>query len=253
MTKQEALFEYCLRLGDTALILGQRISEWCGHAPILEEDIAMSNIALDHIGQARIILSYAGVVEGKGRSEDDLAYHRDAKYFRNLLLVEQTNGDFAKTITRQYLVSVFNFHLYSLLAKSTDENIAAYASKSLKEVAYHVRHSSDWVLRLGDGTTESKTRMQDAIDDLWYYVDDMFDTDEVDEMLLKEGIAADIKTVKSLWEKTVSDTFKQAGLNLPQTNNSLRMGSRKGNHTEQLGYILAEMQFLPRAYPDATW
>src|SRR5688572_25334175 len=136
MTKQEALFEYCLRLGDTALILGQRISEWCGHAPILEEDIAMSNIALDHIGQARIILTYAGKVEGKGRTEDDLAYHRDAKFFRNFLIVEQQNGDFAKTITRQFFVSVFNFHLYTLLSKSKDESIAAYAAKSLKEVAY---------------------------------------------------------------------------------------------------------------------
>jgi len=253
MNKQEVLFEYCLRMGDTALIMGQRISEWCGHAPILEEDIAMSNIALDHIGQARIILTYAGQVEGKGRTEDDLAYHRDARQYRNLLLAELPNGDFAMTIARQYLVSVYNFHLYSLLSKSKDVSIAAFAAKSLKEVAYHVRHSSDWVLRLGDGTAESKLRMQTAIDDLWYYVDDMFDADEVDEMLLKDGIAADIKTVKSLWEKMVGDTFKQAGLNIPQTNNSLRMGSRKGNHTEHLGYILAEMQFLPRAYPDAAW
>jgi len=253
MTKQEALFEYCLRLGDTALILGQRISEWCGHAPMLEEDIAMSNIALDQIGQARIILTYAGQVEGKGRSEDELAYHRDAKFYRNILLAEQPNGDFAKTITRQYFVSVFNFHLYTQLAKSKDETIAAFAAKSVKEVAYHVRHSHDWVQRLGGGTEESKSRMQDAIDDLWFFVDDMFDGDEVDDLLLQEGIGADIKAIKSLWENMVIESIKKAGLNVPQMNNSLRLGSRKGKHTEHLGYILAEMQFLPRAYPDATW
>ncbi len=253
MTNQEALFEYCLRLGDTSLILGQRVSEWCGHAPILEEDIAMSNISLDLIGQARIILTYAGQVEDKGRTEDDLAYLRDARQFRNLLLVEQPNGDFAMTTARHFLVSVYNFHLYNLLSKSSDETIAAFAAKSLKEVAYHVRHSSDWVIRLGDGTTESSKRMQDAINDLWYFTDDMFQADAVDAFLLETGIAADMKEVKKSWDQTVSDTFKKARLSMPVTNNALRMGSRDGNHTEYLGYILAEMQFLPRAYPDAKW
>jgi len=253
MTKQEALFEYCLRLGDTALILGQRISEWCGHAPMLEEDIAMSNIALDHIGQARIILSYACEVESKGRKEDDLAYHRDARQYRNLLLAEQPNGDFGMTICRQYFISVYNFHLYTQLSKSSDASLAAYAAKSLKEVAYHVRHSHDWVLRLGDGTAESKARMQNAVDDLWFYVDDIFEADEVDDILLKDNIAADMKEIKSQWEKTVAATLAQAGLKMPEIKSQMRMGSRKGNHTEHLGYILAEMQFLPRAYPDAAW
>ncbi len=253
MTKQEALFEYCLRLGDTSLILGQRVSEWCGHAPILEEDIAMSNISLDLIGQARIILTYAGEVEGKGRTEDDLAYLRDARQFRNLLLVEQPNGDFAMTMARHFLVSVYNFHLYNLLSKSSDATISAFAAKSLKEIAYHVRHSSDWVIRLGDGTAESRTKMQTALNDLWYYTDDMFQADEVDALLFKEGIAAEMNDVRKLWHQTVSDTVKKSGLELPVANNALRMGSRDGNHTEYLGYILAEMQFLPRAYPDAKW
>ena len=253
LTQQEILFEYCLRLGDTSLILGQRISEWCGHAPILEEDIAMSNIALDLIGQSRIILTYAGAVEGKGRTEDDLAYHRDARQFRNLLIAEQPNGDFAVTMARQFLVSLYNFQLYSQLSKSKDATIAAFAAKSLKEVAYHVRHSSDWIVRLGDGTEESKRRMQEAMDDLWYYVDDMFQADEIDSSLLKEGIGADMLLVRKDWEHHVKVTLAKAKLIMPVANNSLRMGSRDGNHTEHLGYILAEMQFLPRAYPDAKW
>lgn len=253
MTKQEALFEYCLRLGDTSLILGQRVSEWCGHAPVLEEDIAMSNISLDLIGQARIILTYAGEVEGKGRTEDDLAYLRDERQFRNLLLVEQPNGDFAMTMARHFLVSVYNFHLYNLLSKSSDATISAFAAKSLKEIAYHVRHSSDWVIRLGDGTAESRTKMQNALNDLWYYTDDMFQADDIDALLLEAAIAADMNQVKKFWLQTVSETLKKAGLELPVANNALRMGSRDGNHTEYLGYILAEMQFLPRAYPDAKW
>lgn len=253
MTQQEALFDYCLRLGDTSLILGQRLGEWCGHAPILEEDIALSNIALDLIGQARIIYQYAAQVEGKGQNEDKLAYHRDARQYKNLLMAEQPNGDYAMTIARQFFLSVYNFHLYSALAKSKDADIAAFAAKSVKEVAYHVRHSSDWMLRLGDGTVESHKRIQDAVNDLWYFVDDMFDADEVDAVLLKAGIAADMKLVKAQWETTISDILKKATLTIPEVNNFMRLGSRQGNHTEHLGYILAELQFLPRAYPDATW
>ncbi len=249
----DALFEYCLRIGDTSLILGQRLSEWCGHAPILEEDIALSNISLDLIGQSRIILTHAGNIEGKGRTEDDLAYLRDARQFRNLLLVEQPNTDFAVTIARQYFVSSYNFQLYEALALSGDATLAAFASKSVKEVAYHVRHSADWVLRLGDGTEVSHTKMQDAINDLWYYVDDMFQADDVDAILLENNFGANITSVKKLWEEMVHETLTKASLTIPVANNSLRMGSRSGNHTEHLGYILAEMQFLPRAYPDAKW
>jgi len=250
---EEALFEYCLRLGDTSLIMGQRLSEWCGHAPYLEEDIAISNFALDYIGQARIILSYAGKVEDKGRNEDSLAYLRDALQFRNLLMAEQPNGDFGTTVMKQYLIGVYNFHLYSLLQKSKDSEIAAFAAKSLKEVAYHVRHSGDWVSRLGDGTDESKKRIQDAIEDLWYFVDDMFQIDDVETMLLSNGVAADLNEVKKLWTATVTDKFKTVSLTIPEVNNAMRLDSRKGNHTEHLGYILAEMQVLPRSYPDAKW
>ncbi|HMT29980.1 MAG TPA: phenylacetate-CoA oxygenase subunit PaaC, partial [Bacteroidia bacterium] len=192
-------------------------------------------------------------VEGKYRVEDILAYHRDSNQFRNLLMAEQPNGDFAKSMLKQYLVGVYNFHLYSLLQKSKDAEIAAFASKSLKEVAYHVRHSGDWLLRLGDGTTESHQKLQDAVEDLWYFVDDMFEVDEVEETLLKSGIAADLTEVKKLWNATITEKFKESKLVIPAVNNFMRMGSRQGNHTEHLGYILAEMQFLPRAYPDARW
>ena len=168
-------------------------------------------------------------------------------------MAEQPNGDFAKTIVRQFLLSVYNYYLYSALSESKDKSIAAFAAKSLKEVAYHLRHSSDWVIRLGDGTEESHNRTQNAVDELWYFVDDMFDADEVDEILAREKIVPEQTEIKKLWETKVQDTFKQAGLITPEVNNALRLGSRHGNHTEHLGYILAEMQFLPRAYPDAKW
>lgn len=253
MTGKDALVEYCLRLGDTALILGQRLSEWCGHGPILEEDIALTNMALDQIGQSRVLLAYAGHVEGKGRSEDDLAYHRDERQFRNLLIVEQANGDFAMTIARQFLVSTYLFHLYSGLKNSKDQTLAAFGAKSLKEVAYHVRHSCDWMLRLGDGTDESNRRLQDAVNDLWYFTDDMFASDEVDAWLVREGIAPDPAAIRPLWEHPVSATFEGAKIAKPAVNGTMRTGSRDGHHTEHLGFILAEMQFLPRAYPDAQW
>ncbi len=253
MSSEMALFEYCLRLGDTSLIMGQRLSEWCGHAPYLEEDIAISNFALDYIGQARIILSYAAQVEGKGRNEDSLAYLRDAREFRNLLMAEHPNGDFGTTVMKQYLIGVYNFHLYSLLQKSKDANIAAFAAKSLKEVAYHVRHSGDWVSRLGDGTEESKSRIQESVNDLWFFVDDFFQMDDVEMLLLSKGIAADLNEVKKLWTATVTDKFAKASLIIPEVNSVMRLDSRKGNHTEYLGYILAEMQVLPRSYPDAKW
>lgn len=252
-TGKDALVEYCLRLGDTALILGQRLTEWCGHGPILEEDIALANMALDQIGQSRILLSYAGEVEGRNRNEDDLAYRRDERQYRNLLLVEQPNGDFAMTIARQFLVSAYLFHLYTGLRNSKDQTLAAFGAKSLKEVAYHLRHSSDWMLRLGDGTDESNRRLQDAVNDLWYFTDDLFAADEVDAWLVREGIAPDLGGIRSLWEQTISATFAAAKIAQPAVNGTMRTGSRDGNHTEQLGYILAEMQFLPRAYPDAKW
>lgn len=252
MDKNKMLFEYCLRIGDSSLILGHRLSEWCGHGPILEEDIAMTNIALDLIGQSRIIYSYAAELEGKGRTEDDLAFLRDAMDFRNALITEQPNGDFGKTMMRQFFYSTFCYHLYQQLKSSKDSNIAAFAEKSLKEVTYHVRHSADWVVRLGDGTEESHERVQNAADDLWMFTGDMFEADEIDNVLLKEGIAADLTKVKAEWDKMVAEIFKKATLKVPE-NSFMLGGSRAGNHGEHLGYLLAEMQFLPRTYPGANW
>jgi len=253
MNLQNALFDYCLRIGDTSLILGQRLAEWCGHAPILEEDIALSNLSLDLIGQSRIMLTYAGQVVGEGKTEDDLAYFRDARQYRNLLLSELPNGDFAKTITRLYLISAYNYYVYSHLETSTDSTISAFAGKSVKEVAYHLRHSRDWVLRLGDGTEESHERIQNAVNELWDYVDDMFRADKIDNLLHENKIAPDLTEIRQKWDAEVNDTFSKAKLTIPQVNSFMRTGSREGNHTEHLGYILAEMQFLPRAYPDASW
>lgn len=247
------LFQYALRIGDTSLILSHRLSEWCGHGPMLEEDIALSNMALDLIGQARIILSYAAKVENLGRDEDALAYHRDCREFRNLLIAEQPNVDFAVTMVRQYFISIYHLHLFTELKKSTDPDIAAFADKSLKEVIYHARHSYDWIKRLGGGTEESHQKVQDAVNDLWYFTTDIFEADEVDEELLKLGIAADMNIVKDNWNKSVDELLIKSTLSKPTVNNASRMGSRNGNHTEHLGYILAEMQFLPRAYPDAKW
>lgn len=252
MNKQEALFKYTLRLGDNALILGHRLSEWCSKAPILEEDLALSNLALDLIGRAQAILAYAAQVEGKGRTDDDLAYKRPERQFLNNLLLEQPNGDFAHTIARQLFNSVFELYFFEELVKSKDETLAAIAAKALKEVKYHLRHASEWAYRLGDGTEESKQRMQKAVNSLWTYTGELFEMNDVDATLLKEGISVDLNTVKIKWKKMISDVLKEATLTVPE-DAYMQTGSRSGVHSEHLGYILAEMQYLPRAYPDAKW
>lgn len=252
METQKALFEYCLNLGDSSLVLGHRLSEWCGHGPILEEDIALINISLDLIGQATNILSYAGEVEGKGRSHDDLAYKRDAKQYRNLLICEQPNGHYGTTIARQFLFDTYHYYLLQQLINSDDPTIKAYAEKTLKEVTYHLKHSTDWMLRLGDGTEESHQKVQEALDQMWKFTGELFQPSEADIAMLKEGIGADLSLVKQQWEKSVKATLEEATLKMPE-NNWAQIGGKEGKHTEQLGYILAEMQFLPRAYPDATW
>lgn len=249
---KQALFEYCLWLGDNNLILGHRLSEWCGHGPILEEDIALINIALDLIGQSRTLLTFAGELENKGRSEDDLAYLRDCREFKNALLLEQPNGDFAKTITRQFFFDAFHYHLYKELAKSKNENLSAIAEKGLKEITYHLRHSSEWVKRLGDGTEESHNKMQNAIDELWMYTDDLFEISETEESLVKANIIPSVETIRPYWTEQVNSIIKEATLKIPE-NTFMLNGSKKGNHTEHLGYLLAEMQFLQRAYPGASW
>lgn len=252
MNKQDALFKYLLRLGDTSLILAQRNGEWCGHGPFLEEDLALTNIALDLIGQSNSLLNYAAQVESKGKTEDDLAYHRSEREYYNTLISEQPNGDYANTILRQFLCDAFDFYLYSGLVKSKDTTLAAIAAKSIKEITYHLRHTSSWVERLGDGTEESHNRMQDALNELWRFTGEMFEMNEVDAVLIKEGIAVDLSSVKNEWESKVKEVLERATLNIP-ANAFMQRGSRDAKHTEHLGYILAEMQFLPRAFPDAKW
>jgi len=252
MTKQEALFNYTLRLGDNALILGHRLSEWSSKGPLLEEDIAMTNMALDLIGRADALLRYAAQVEGKGKTEDDLAYKRGERQFLCNLIMQLPNGDFGFTIARQLIVSAFDLCLYEELAKSKDETIAGIAAKAIKEVKYHLKFSTDWTLRLGDGTEESHNRIQKSFDDIWMFTGELFETNEVDAVMIKEGIAPDYNNLKARWKKIITEVLLEATLKVP-ADAYMQTGSRKGVHTEYLGYILAEMQYLPRAYPDAKW
>lgn len=245
-------FEYLQRLGDTTLVLGQRLSEWCGRGPALEEDIALTNVALDLIGQTRLWLGYAAEVEGAGRSADQLAYLRDAHQFRNLLLVEQPNGSYADTLARQFLFDTWHYFLLERLQHSTDARMAEIAAKSLKEVTYHVRRSADLVVRLGDGTEESHRRMQDAIDDLWMFTGELFESDPADAALVAQGVAVDPATLGEPWHRHVTEVLEEATLRVPADGWSQTDG-RQGRHTEHLGYLLAEMQFVQRAYPCAQW
>lgn len=246
------LSEYLLRLGDDRLVLGHRVSEWCGHGPILEEDIAMSNIALDLIGHAQSILALAGEVEGQGRNEDALAYFRDGTAFRNALLVEQPNGDFAMTMVRQFLFDAYSVLLWDQLSKCAHEQLAGIAAKSLKEDKYHLRHSSEWVVRLGDGTDESHARTQAALDALWKYTGELFERDGVDDAVAAQGVVVDSAAMQSLWDSMVDDVLARATLARP-TATGTRSGGRKGRHTESLGHMLATMQSVARAHPGASW
>jgi ring-1,2-phenylacetyl-CoA epoxidase subunit PaaC len=252
MTQEEALFSYLLRLGDNALILSYRLGEWSSNAPYLEEDLALTNIALDLTGRADALLRYAGEVEGKGRSEDDLAFKRGERQFYNTLIVEQPNGDFAATIVRQLLYSTFDLLLYEALTKSSDATIAGVAEKAIKETKYHIRHATQWMYRLGDGTQESHNRTQTSLDEIWMYTGELFEMDEVDEILTKDGIAIDLQALKSDWNERVGGAIVTSTLTRP-TDGYMQTGSRNGVHSEHLGFILSEMQYLPRAYPDAKW
>jgi ring-1,2-phenylacetyl-CoA epoxidase subunit PaaC len=270
----QSLIDYTIHLADNALILGHRNSEWTGHGPILEQDIALSNIALDLIGQARNFYQYAArqINEGmgtgtgggmqagggtgtRGRSEvteDTLAYHRDAWDYRNSLLVEQTNGDWGKTILRLFFFSTYQFYLYQRLQQSRDRELAAIAEKSYKEVTYHLRWSSEWVIRLGDGTEESHKRMKDALEQLWKFTGELFVPADYENLLAEKGIAVDLRALRSQWEERVEAVFEQAQLTRPVSGWE-QTGGKQGRHTEQLGYLLAEMQFLQRAYPGCEW
>lgn len=252
MTTQEAIFNYTQRLGDNALILGHRLAEWSSKGPLLEEDIAMTNLALDLIGRAEAMLHYAAVVEGKGRTEDDLAYKRGERQFLCNLIVQLPNGDFSYTIARHLLTSAFDLCLYEELLKSSDATIAGIAAKAVKEIKYHLKFATDWTLRLGDGTEESHTRMQKSLNDIWMYTGELFETNEVDATLVKAGITGDLNSLRPKWRNMIDAVLKEATLEVP-ADGYMQTGSRKGVHTEYLGYILAEMQYLPRAYPDAKW
>ncbi len=247
-----AHFETVLRLGDNALILGQRLSEWCGHSPFLEEDIAIANTALDHIGRARMLLSHAGEIEGRGRSEDDLAYLRDEREFRNFLMVELPVGDFAFTLVRQFLLDVYHRELFAMLKGSADETLAAIASKAVKECAYHVRRSSEWVLRLGDGTSESHDRAQSALAELWGYSHELFAGDAVDRAMADAKVVPDLVDVYEPWRREVEATLTEATLQIPH-DDWQATGGREGVHTEHMGHLLAELQVLQRTYPELEW
>src|SRR3954452_25159369 len=243
---------YVLRRADDALILGHRLSEWCGHAPMMEEDMALANMGLDRLGQAREFYSYAATVEGADNDEDKFAYLRDVRQYRSLLLLEQPNGDFARTMVRQFFYSSFADLYWRGMIKSADATLAAIAAKSEKESAYHLRHSSEWMVRLGDGTDESHRRAQTALDDLWAFTGEMFAVDDSERSLIEGGIAIDPAGLRAKWLDTVSSVLGEATLTLPD-NDWMQQGGRSGRHSEHLGHLLSELQSIPRSFPGATW
>jgi len=250
--ERPALFRHVLRLGDMSLVLGQRLGEWVGHAPALEEDLGLANIALDLIGQARLLLSYAGEIEGHGRGEDDLAYLREQGEFLNAVLAEQPNGDFGQTVVRQVLIDAFQLELYERMSTSTDERLAAIAQKSAKETRYHLRFSGSWLIRLGDGTEESRSRAQSALERLWPYTAELFAEDDLDRAMADCGVAPRLAAVRAAWDVRLDEVLAQATLERPVERPHSWHGKR-GQHSEHLGYILAEMQHLQRTYPGARW
>jgi ring-1,2-phenylacetyl-CoA epoxidase subunit PaaC len=243
---------YTLRRADDALILGHRLSEWCGHAPMLEEDMALANMGLDLLGQARELYSYAAKIEGKGNDEDKFAYLRDVRQYRNLLLVERPNGDFACTITRQFFYAAFADLYWRAMMTSRDTTLAAIAAKSEKESAYHLRHCSEWMVRLGDGTDESHRRSQSAVDDLWAFTGEMFAVDDSERGLIGAGIAIDPAGLLPQWLDTVSGVLAEATLTPPKSG-WMQEGGRSGRHSEHLGHLLSELQSMQRSFPGAAW
>ena len=245
------LLKYTLRIADSSIILGQRLSSWCSKGPTLEEDIALSNLSLDLFGQANSLLEYASELDGT-KSADDFAFKRNEREFYNLQLTEQLNGHFGDTIVRHFFFSVYSFLFYSKLSNSKDETLAAIAAKSLKEIKYHLTHSKSWIIRLGDGTEESNKRIQKSLNDLWQFTGEFFEMDDIDQKMYKEGIGVNNSSLKSEWDKIVNTTLKESNLIRPEDGH-MQSGSKNGMHTEHLGHLLSEMQFLPRAYPDAKW
>jgi ring-1,2-phenylacetyl-CoA epoxidase subunit PaaC len=251
-TKEADLATYALALADDALVLGHRLSEWSSHGPTLEEDIALSNLALDLIGQARLFYTLAGAAEGSGRSEDDLAYFRGDREYTNVLMVELPRGDFAFTMVRQLLYAALAQPYLAALAKSPEPRLAEIAAKAVKEMAYHVRHAAEWVVRLGDGTVESRRRTADALEELWPYTGELFETTDTEARLVAAGIVPDRAALKPAWDATIDMVLREATLTRP-ADGHMQRGGRKGLHSEHLGHMLAEMQVLARAHPGATW
>ncbi|MGH6617572.1 1,2-phenylacetyl-CoA epoxidase subunit PaaC [Sphingomonas sp.] len=249
---QPARLASVLALGDDALILGQRLGEWCGHAPTVELDLSLANLALDLIGQAQLFLDHAASIEGAGRDGDALAFRRDVHDFRNCLLVEQPNGDFGRTIVRQLLFSVWQLALFEAMTALRDARLAEIAAKAVKEVAYHARLASDWVIRLGDGTEESHGRIVDGLDWHWRFIDELFTVDAPEQALVDAGLAVDRAALRPAWDQSIGSVLAKAGIDRPKSGRGVT-GGRQGRHGEHLGHILSEMQFLQRAYPGASW
>ena len=249
-----ALFQYLQRLGDDQLIIGHRLSEWCGHAPILEEDIALANISLDSIGAAAALLRVAGHIEGKGRDEDALSYFRNPQDFMNCRLVEQPRGDFGLTIVRQFLFDAYAVLLFSELSRSTYDDLAGIAGKTAKEAQYHLRHSREWLVRLGDGTSESHDRVQTALNDLWDFVPELFMPDASEHLLVAAGLAPDSASLLPRWEEIVKPALTEATLRIPEWSSYvITKGTRRILHTEHIGHLLTEMQSVARQHPGASW
>jgi ring-1,2-phenylacetyl-CoA epoxidase subunit PaaC len=246
------LISYVVRLGDDSIVLGHRLSEWVSKGPFLEEDIALGNVALDYIGRARLFYGYAAQLSGGEKTEDDFAYLRNEREFENYIINELPKGDFAYTIVRQLLVDLYNKYYLDALKLSSDETLAAIAHKAAKETTYHCRRSKEWTLRLGDGTAESKHRMQLAIDDLWGFSHELFESDALEQRLISAGVAVDCAQLQQSWLRDVTDIFEQAQLQLPDGEWAVR-GGRKGHHSEHLGHLLTDMQFVYRSFPDAKW
>jgi ring-1,2-phenylacetyl-CoA epoxidase subunit PaaC len=249
---KDQLYQYVLRLADDALIMSYRMGEWCSNGPMLEEDLAMTNMALDYIGRAEALLEYASHLKDDGSSADDLAYRRPEREFYNHLICEQVNGDFAHTMLRQYLIASYELNYYSELCKSNDSQLAAIAMKAIKEIKYHHQHCRDWVIRLGDGTELSNQKTQIALNQLWMFTGELFENDEIDTYMMDMGIAPNPNHFKSLWDESINQCFILANIHIPNVNFQ-QTGSKQGIHSEQLGHILSVMQYLPRAYPNAKW
>jgi len=249
---QKQLIKYVQRLGDNALILGQRLGEWCGHGPVLEQDIALTNIALDTLGQARLYFQYVAELKGENQTEDDVAFLREEREYTNLLLLEQKNKDWAYTLVRQFLFDVFSFHNLKGLLESSDSTLKAIAARAIKEVKYHKKFSSEWMIRLGDGTDVSHKKVQTALNDLWIFTGEMFKPTEDEDLIAKMGIGTSCEEIQPLWDLEVNEILAEATLQRPD-DTFMRYGGKKGQHSELMGFILADLQYMQRTYPGLQW